>query len=75
MNNLGLQHLRRGHLATARRYFEMAADAAPDVYVYRENLARVCAALHEPDVAERYAVEAEDIRQRYGARTMSLHHR
>jgi len=75
MNNLGLQHLRRGHLATARRYFEMAADAAPDVYVYRENLARVCAALHEPDVAERYAVEAEEIRQRYGARTMSLHHR
>jgi tetratricopeptide (TPR) repeat protein len=75
MNNIGLQLHRRGDHAEALAYFERAATAAPEVSLYRHNVAQAYAALGDRAEAERHTVMARALRARYGARSMTLYYR
>jgi hypothetical protein len=75
MNNIGLQLYRRGEYMDALRYFERAAEAAPEISLYRHNVAQAHAALGNRSEAERHGLTARTLRARYGARSMALHYR
>jgi hypothetical protein len=72
MNNLGLHHFLDGDAAAAVRFFRMAARAAPEVYLYRENLARAYWASGERQRALRQSARAKRVFRRHGRRTMQL---
>jgi hypothetical protein len=75
MNNIGMQLYKRGDSDGALRYFTMAADAAPEVSLYRHNVAQAQWALGNRDEAERDSLTARTLQARYGARSMALHYR
>jgi protein O-mannosyl-transferase len=75
MNNIGMQLYKRGDYERALDYFTRAADAAPDVSLYRHNAAQAHAALGHRDDAEREALAARTLQARFGARSMALHYR
>jgi tetratricopeptide (TPR) repeat protein len=75
MNNVGLYAYQDKQLDEARRYFEMAVAAAPDVSLFRHNLATAYAALGDAEAAQAQQAEAERVRATYGRRTMALHFR
>ncbi len=75
MNNLGFYRYYAGDYAGARHYFAGAVRAAPDVYLYRQNLARAYAALGKRARARRHAARAAAVFRRYGGRTMALDYR
>jgi protein O-mannosyl-transferase len=75
MNNIGIAEYKAGRLDEARRYFAMAADAAPDVSLYRHNLAQAYAALGERELAAQQFDEARRVRAAFGRRMMALHYR
>jgi hypothetical protein len=75
MNNIGLQLHRRRDYTGAVDYFERAAAAAPEVSLYRHNLAQAYAASGARAEAERHADIARALRARHGARSMTLYYR
>jgi len=75
MNNIGMQFYKRRDYAPALEWFTRAADAAPDVSLYRHNIAETYAALGRRDDADREALAARALQARYGARSMALHYR
>jgi tetratricopeptide (TPR) repeat protein len=75
MNNIGMQLYKRGDYESALRYFEMAAAAAPEISLYRHNVAQAHRALGHRAEAEREGLAARTLQARYGARSMALHYR
>jgi protein O-mannosyl-transferase len=74
-NNLGFYHYYAGDYRASRHYFAQAVRAAPDVYLYRRNLARAYAALGNVQRARRHNARAAEIRKRYGGRVMAFEYR
>jgi hypothetical protein len=72
MNNVAVQYFARGKVEMARRYLTIATRTAPDVALYRENLAEAYRALGDMDEARAQAARAARIRRRVGRRTMKL---
>ncbi len=75
MNNIGMQYYKRGDHESALGYFTRAADAAPEVSLYRHNLAQAQWALGHRAEAEREGLTARMLQARHGARSMALHYR
>jgi tetratricopeptide (TPR) repeat protein len=75
MNNIGISHYQARRFDEARTYFAMAVDAAPDVSLFRQNLAHAYSALGDEAAARKHAAEAARVRTTYGHRTMALHFR
>ncbi len=75
MNNVAFYHYWSGDYRGARHYFAGAVRAAPEVFLYRQNLARAYAALGDRERAHRHATRATEILARYGRRTMALQYR
>jgi hypothetical protein len=75
MNNIGLAHYHRGELEEAQRFFAMAVEASPDVYLYRENLARALWAQGAQDLALEHSAAAKEIFLRHGGNRITLYYR
>ena len=75
MNNLAFYHYWNHDPRGARHYFAGAVRAAPEVYLYRQNLARAYAAMGDRAHAQRHAARAMAILERYGRRTMVMQYR
>lgn len=74
-NNLAYYHYAAGDYRASRHYFARAVRAAPDVYLYRRNLARAYAALGNVPRARRHTARAAEIRRRFGGRVMAFEYR
>jgi tetratricopeptide (TPR) repeat protein len=75
MNNLGTERVAEGKLYAAQTLFERAHAAAPETYIYLENLASLQQTLGDPALAERTRAEALRVREKYGPRVVSYRYR
>lgn len=75
MNNIGLEYYRARDFAQAVVYFERATLAAPDVWLYRQNLAHAYSAGGEHELAQQHWAAAKELRTKFGPRRMIVHYR